>query len=242
MPNKTSSKIILKTCFYIVSILLLINSTYTYNINLNNPFILKYINVKGNNYINTEEIISLISIDDKKSIFDYDIEYIKNNIEKITFIKAAYIGLKIPNRLEINIIENIPIALILHNNRKKFLDSEGDFLSVSSKSINNFPVPILNIISIDFEVNNSIPIIKHLYQNYTSLYDNISEILESDSTITLLTDNKTKIFVNPEMTISNMNKLKKFEQTINEIKSLNDYKYIDLIYKNQIVVKEKIYS
>ena len=130
----------------------------------------------------------------------------------------------------------------MHNNRKKFLDSEGDFLSVSSKSINNFPVPILNIISIDFEVNNSIPIIKHLYQNYTSLYDNISEILESDSTITLLTDNKTKIFVNPEMTISNMNKLKKFEQTINEIKSLNDYRYIDLIYKNQIVVKEKIYS
>ena len=44
MPNKTSSKIILKTCFYIVSILLLINSTYTYNINSNNPFTLKYIN------------------------------------------------------------------------------------------------------------------------------------------------------------------------------------------------------
>ena len=84
--------------------------------------------------------------------------------------------------------------------------------------------------------------IKYLYENYNSMYNNISEILESNTKITLITDTRTKIFVNPHMIINNITKLEKFEKTIQKIKKINDYKYIDLIYKNQIVAKEKIYS
>ena len=74
------------------------------------------------------------------------------------------------------------------------------------------------------------------------MYHNISEISESHSTITLTTDTRTKIFVNPKMVINNLNKLKKFEESIDVIKKINDYRYIDLKFDNQIIVKEKIYS
>tara|TARA_Y100000996_G_scaffold246710_1_gene193965 strand:- start:1085 stop:1219 length:135 start_codon:yes stop_codon:yes gene_type:complete len=44
------------------------------------------------------------------------------------------------------------------------------------------------------------------------------------------------------MVINNLNKLKKFEESIDVIKKINDYRYIDLKFNNQIVVKEKVYS
>ena len=71
------------------------------------------------------------------------------------------------------------------------------------------------------------------------MYNNISEILESNSKITLITDSKTKIFINPNQAINDIIKLKKFEESIKLINEINNYKYIDLTYKNQIVVKEK---
>ena len=73
------------------------------------------------------------------------------------------------------------------------------------------------------------------------MYNNLSEISESNSMITLITDTKTKIFIKDDMIIENINKLRKFEDSIQILKTINDYKYINLIYKNQVVVKERKY-
>ena len=73
------------------------------------------------------------------------------------------------------------------------------------------------------------------------MYNNISEISESNSTITLITDTKTKIFIKNDMIVENINKLRKFENSMQILKTINDYKYINLIYKNQVVVKERKY-
>ena len=83
---------------------------------------------------------------------------------------------------------------------------------------------------------------QYLYKNYNTLYNKISEVVEVQSKITLITNQKTKIFLNPKMTMNNINKLENFEKTIQSINNLNDYKYIDLIHENQIVVKERVYS
>ena len=105
-------------------------------------------------------------------------------------------------------------------------------------------MPILNIENNDSKLNidnNSITLIKYLFKNYNSMYNNISEISESNSRITLTTDTKTKIFIKHDMIIENINKLKKFENTIQTMRDINDYKYIDLMYRDQVVVKEKKY-
>jgi len=242
MKYKKNIKIVLRVNLYIFLFLILWGSVYKYNKDVNNIFILHHINIEGNNYVNNQRIYQSASINKSKSIFDYDIKNIKRNIEKIPFVKTAYISIKMPNKLEIKIIERVPIALILNNNKKFLIDYDNHLLPANSKSITNFPVPILDINNMKINKNNSIPIIKYLYTNYNSLYNNVSEILESNAKITIITDNKTKIFINPKMAINNINKLKKFEDSIYLIKNIDDHKYINLIYDNQIIVKEKVYS
>ena len=44
------------------------------------------------------------------------------------------------------------------------------------------------------------------------------------------------------MAINNIKKLKEFENSIHLIKNIDDHKYINLMYDNQVIVKEKIYS
>ena len=242
MNYKNKLKIVLRINLYIFLLLILGVSVYKYNKDINNIFILNHISIDGNNYISDQQIYQSASINKSKSIFDYDIKNIKKNIEKISFIKTAHISIKMPNKLEIKITERVPIALILNNNKKFLIDYDNHLLPANSKSITYFPVLILDIKNMKINKNNSIPIIKHLYTNYNSLYTNISEISESNSKITIITDHKTKIFINPKMAINNIEKLKEFENSIHLIKNIDDHKYINLMYDNQVIVKEKIYS
>ena len=89
--------------------------------------------------------------------------------------------------------------------------------------------------------NKNIQLIKYIFKHYNSLYNNLSELLITNSLITLITDQRTEILIDPRKAINNINKLKNFENSINSIKKIDDHKYINLIYQNQIVVKERIY-
>ena len=71
------------------------------------------------------------------------------------------------------------------------------------------------------------------------MYRNISEIFITESLITIITDNNTSIYVDPNMPIANINKLKEFEKSIKHLKNIDDHQYINLIYEKQIVVKER---
>ena len=196
----------LKIFIYTIALFSLIVSFKNYNEYENNLFKIKHISVRGNDYISKQEIIESLSLNKGDFIFKVNIKNIKDNIEKIPFIKKAEISIRIPNEIDIKIIEQVPIALIINKNKKIFIDSDNNFLVANTKSINNFPVPILNIEEIDIKKNKSISIIKYLYEKYNNMYNNISEISESKSKITLITDKRTKIFLNPKMTISNLEK------------------------------------
>ena len=229
----------IKSSIYGVLLFTITVTIHNYNKYENNPFMVKNISVTGNKYISSDEIINLLDYEKNKSIFDYHITDIKKDIEKIPFIKSVQINLNLPHGLEVRVTERVPIALIINNNNKMFIDYENIFLPVNPKSINSFPVPLLNIRDIPINENRSISIIKYLHQTYDKMYNSLSEISESNNSITLITDAKTKIFINPDMIINNLNKLKKFDETINVISDIKNYKYINLKFDNQIVVKEK---
>ena len=206
------------------------------------PFTLKQIIVEGNDYLNQEDIKSLIDKDNKKSISQYDITKIKKNIEKHSFIKSADIKIKNFNNFYIKIEERIPVALIINENKQNFIDIERMLLPVNIKSLNTFPVPLINIKendSIDKYEEIAFSIIKYILNEYPNMYRNISEIFITESLITIITDNNTSIYVDPNMPIANINKLKEFEKSIKHLKNIDDHKYINLIYEKQIVVKER---
>ena len=242
MLYKKQIILFVKSCLYLAILFTTTIIIHNYNQSENNLFKIEKISIIGNEYIPNQKIINVIEYNLEESIFDFNVKDAKRNIEKNPFINSVQIHLELPNELKIQITERKPIALIINNNQKQFIDYEDNFLPVDNRSINHFPVPVLNIEDISINKNQSVSIIKYLYKDYNKMYHNISEISESHSTITLTTDTRTKIFVNPKMVINNLNKLKKFEESIDLIKKINDYRYIDLKFNNQIVVKEKVYS
>jgi len=234
-------KIIIKKIIYMVLLICLINSIYSYS-QSNRLFIIKNITFDGNNYVSANELRNQIFQDNENNIFSYDIKELEKKIQNISpFIKNVQIDIIIPGKIHINILEREPIALIVDNNNSFFIDSFNQILPVNSKSINYYPVPILNIkINEEWDAgNSSIQLIKYLIENYFSLYQDLSEIEITSKKITLITDYKTKIFINPNKIFNNINKLKQFEYSVNGFSQISDHLYIDLQYENQVVVKEK---
>ena len=84
-------------------------------------------------------------------------------------------------------------------------------------------------------------LIKYILTDYREMYDNISEISISPSLITIITDQKTKIFINPNIALNSIDKLREFENSIKKLKKIDDHQYINLLYEKQIVVKERDY-
>ena len=234
-------KMIIKRITYMALLLSLINSIYRYSQN-NNLFIIKSVIVDGNNYIDTDELLNQVFKDNQNNIFSYDIKKLEKKIKELNpFIKNVQIDIIIPEQIHINILEREPVALVVNNDNSFFIDSYNQRLPINSKSINHYPVPIIDIkTNQEWDCkNNSIQLIQYLIKNYSSLYQNLSEMKITTKKITLITDYKTKIFINPNKILDNIHKLKQFEYSINEFKQINDHLYIDLQYDNQVVVKEK---
>ena len=139
MFNKKNVKIIIYIIFLFYIILLV------YDYNKKNQQTLEHIVFKGLNFLNEKELIGLINISNSKSIFSYNLSKIKESLENSPFVESAKISIKIPGELHVQILERIPLALIIHNNNQIFVDYYNQIIPVNSKTLNNFPVPIVNI-------------------------------------------------------------------------------------------------
>ena len=132
----------------------------------------------------------------------------------------------------------------IYDNKQNFIDIENTHIPINTKSLNNFPVPIINIQKSDFahnQKNTATSLIKYILTIYREMYDNISEISISPSLITIITDQKTKIFIDPNIALNSIDKLREFENSIKKFKKIDDHQYINLLYEKQIVVKERDY-
>ena len=205
-------------------------------------FKLKNIKSYGHNFISEKEILAKSNIKSEKSIFDYDLNLIKANIEQLDFVKFCKVSRILPKTLLIQIIEKNPIILADIDGSQYFFDENLDSITYNRNALNFFPVPILSFnkdknydpIKIDYILQ----FVLKIKNNYQSLYKNISE-LRYNNELTIITDARTKI----ELGNTDFNKkidiLKSFERTLKNKRSFDDYSNINLQIQNQIIVKEK---
>ena len=136
--------------------------------------------------------------------------------------------------------------MIADTNYKVFYDTYGKTLKVNNKSINYFPVPIITYKGKQhleyIGTNKILNIMNEIFLNNTYLYNDISEVIIRDDSMTLITDEYTKIIVSERLLTKQLDVLYSFQKTIDHIKNINDYVYIDLSVKNKIIVKEKIHG
>ena len=96
--------------------------------------------------------------------------------------------------------------------------------------------------ALSVKVMESISWLKILRRNYQELYYNLSEMtMENGGEIVLiLADYPTRVVLGNSHSWSKIEILKKFQQKIKGENLLSDFTYLDMRYKNQVIVKERI--
>ena len=152
----------------------------------------------------------------------------------------------------IELVEREPIA-ILNGEPMVMLDSDGVVLPDIGNLI-DFSVPILSNYNpapelypigdraLSVKVKESISWLNLLRSHYHELYNNLSEMTmeNGNEIILILADYPTRVELGDSNSWSKIEILKKFQQNIEGEKQLSDFTYLDMRYKNQVIVKERI--
>lgn len=99
-------------------------------------FNIKNIEVKDNNKISSEQIISLSSIKVNDNTFKYSKKDIKNKIKENAYIGEVKVSRILPDGFKIQVKERIPKLMLLFGNAYVYIDNQGYILEVSDENIN----------------------------------------------------------------------------------------------------------
>ena len=216
--------------------------------NFKNIYDIDEINIYGTTFFDQSIIKEKSDVLKSFNIFDRELENYKNEILKFDHIIDCKISRKFPSTIDITIFEREPIALI-NSDELIILDSEGVCLPVEYCDLS---LPILSNFKSNPElypkgsttastnVLSSISLMKFTKDNYSIIYDNISEfVFNEDSEYEIILKNgRTRIFLGSQNLQKKIKYLESFQETFKEEKNITDFRYIDLRFNNQVIVKE----
>ncbi|MBC8174798.1 MAG: FtsQ-type POTRA domain-containing protein [Candidatus Marinimicrobia bacterium] len=214
-------------------------------------YTLKQIKITGNNYLERDEISKWVQIPPYARINSLNLTILRTNLEKHPYIKAARISRDFPSTIKIDIFERKPIAYIDHT-PYYLVDDEGIILPLK-EGIFDFDVPTLTGFNpadelypigekcLSKKVQEAVEIMAEIKNLYPKLYDNLAELKINigDEYILCLSKKPTKIYLGSKGVLQQIRLLNCFERTIQGLRSLYDYTYVDLRYDRQIVIKER---
>ncbi|MHA1558592.1 MAG: cell division protein FtsQ/DivIB [Alphaproteobacteria bacterium] len=135
--------ILFACCFYLEGRYLLTEAFYKNILKspIYNVFTLKRISIEGINYLKEERVLKTLPIKQNDFIFKSSVTQIKDSLEKIDWIDAAFIKRTLPSNIFIKLTEKEPIALWYHNKNTKIVTKDGTVLLLDSlKHFKSLPV------------------------------------------------------------------------------------------------------
>ena len=234
-----------------IAFLVLLTGICTFSFNWSNfkkIYDIDKINIYGTTFFDQSIIKDKSDVLKSFNIFDRELENYKNELLKFDHIIDCKISRKFPSTIDITIFEREPIALI-NSDELIILDSEGVCLPVEYCDLS---LPILSNFKSNPElypkgsktastnVLSSVSLMKFTKDNFLTIYDNISEfVFNEDSEYEIILKNgKTRIFLGSQNLQKKIKYLESFQETLKEEKNITDFRYIDLRFNNQIIVKE----
>tara|TARA_B100000427_G_scaffold221297_1_gene185035 strand:+ start:419 stop:1168 length:750 start_codon:yes stop_codon:yes gene_type:complete len=210
----------------------------------------KEVNIYGTTFFDNAIIEKKSESIKSYNIFNKELKNYKEEILKFDHIIDCKISREFPSTINVTIYEREPVALI-SSDELIILDSMGICLPVEYCDLS---LPILSNFKSNPElypkgskttstnVLNSVVIMKYTKDNFSSIYDQISEFVfneESEYEI-ILKNGKTRILLGSNNLETKIKYLYSFQETIkdNENKNITDFRYIDLRYNEQVIVKE----
>jgi len=224
----------------IISTIIYSIQAYSYSIGLFDDC---EIQISGNDYIDAQLIESEIYPQMRSSLLSVNLADIQNKLESMNYIETVQVSRILPHTLMIHIVERSPVLLMNKADIITFMDKNGVLLPTDKKSLRTFPVPVLSILDekgpMDKYTVDIAESFQFLIDKYPLFYKNLSEVKIKEDVWEFYSDYNTKIYAHASCLTDQLNILKDFEKTLHPIRNLEDYHYIDLRIKNQVIVKEK---
>ena len=205
--------------------------------------------VNGNRLLETDEVLSLISVKQEQNITNIDLLEIQKSIESHHYIEMAFVSRKFPSTLQINIVEREPVALI--SGSELFAVDQNGILLPRTKPQALSGLPVITGIEgfkeipgtkIDSDrIVEAIGLFNIIRTVDKKLYQNLSEIRFNSRKgfLAYFNDARFPAYFGFENFYENTQKLQAFFQRIHEEDRYNKLKYIDLRFHEQVVAKFK---
>lgn len=203
--------------------------------------------VDGNRLLETDEILTLISVKQEQNITNIDLLEIQKSIESHPYIEIALVSRKFPSTLQINIVEREPVALILGS--ELFAVDQNTVLLPRSKLQALSGLPVITGIEgfkeipgtkIDSDrIVEAIGLFNIIRTIDSKMYRNLSEVNFNNQKgfLVYFNDARFPAYFGFENFYENAQKLQAFFHRIHEEDRYNKLKYIDLRFHEQVVAK-----
>jgi len=193
---------------------------------------------------------SLLSEITNKKLKEINLYEISTLMESHPYVKFVRVSRHYPSEIKIEIIEREPIAIV-NIDPMIFLDENGFVLPIEGMET-NYNLPVMNNfnsepqlyplgeLALSVTVKEAIALISKIQNNYSDLYNNLSElkITSSNEIELILSDLPTHIYLGNEKISSRIRTLKEFESKLKPNK-MSDFSYLDMRYDNQIIGKRR---
>ena len=215
----------------------------------NHAFAVKNVFVYGNSLLTTSEITKAAQVDRHSHILKTDLQAIRGRLESVPEIKSVRVARILPSSLRIEVTERKPIALIIDNGIWG-IDSEG-YVLPRFHAEHGLDYPVIA----GFRLGQYIPgkkidnsrvlalvgFLRELKLTTPAVYHMISEITSNDLVgIKILTvrDN-LPIFLGKSRLLQKCSDLEVAYNFLVSEKKINNIRYLDLRFEDQIVAKRK---
>ncbi len=216
----------------------------------NSPlFLLRNIRISGNEFITDNSILSLTEIKPETHIFKIETRKIENKILSNKLVKNVSVKRIYPSTISIKIKEINPLAFVISKNCY-ILDENAELLPMPEQ-IRVYDLPLITgikKIEADLEKNSPVEKIKTaarilniIKNSKINLYNNISEInfTDKDLIVFYLYDSAIPVYLNKTELYEKLYSFSQFLEYANSNNLMKNLKYVNLCYKDQIIIKEK---
>ena len=208
--------------------------------------------ITGNDFYTNKDILSILSVEDEVSIFQFRPDEIQKILNELEFIFTSNVSLLPPTTLVIHLTERIPLAYIKYSNEQYLIDETGKVLPATNHVKNHYIAPMIEktdllpfaeLYKTEFNINDYtvlISLIKNSKATYPTFYSKVTYIKQLPDDFEFFYGiNNTRIYLTRQNAYNELSYLQKFEQVILNNKIFEDYQYIDVRIPDQIIVRER---
>ena len=250
LPEEQKPKHGKRVYVYFGLLLALVLAAFVVKVNWQNHVPVKQVAVEGISILSKDEIVRLMKLPARVSMYDLDLTTLQKNILANSFVKEVVIKRDAPSLLRVTVEERKPSAIVAAN-ELYYIDDEGMVLPYVASS-ETYDIPVITGIDstesvragqklYNRDVREALEIIRAAKEINAELFHNISEVSlrKGHDMILYSFELGIPIIFGKGKVVKKMVKLDAFWQKFLQGNEMKEIQYIDIRFDDQVVVSRK---